>query len=187
MLPIVAIGAVALAGLLLESCTGERGPRGENGSEGPRGFTGDPGPQGPPGRAGERGPQGIQRPQGPIGSMGLQGPAGPRGPGILWSGCREVHRSFTARQGVTGELDCGSGQVAVSGGFSISTNGAIPTWFLEGPCSSAIKSFIVPGALCFGGIPDSEAIIRGRYCSVLTPNATTNVSITIFLACCPRE
>ncbi len=28
MLPIVAIGAVALAGLILESCTGDRGARG---------------------------------------------------------------------------------------------------------------------------------------------------------------
>lgn len=122
MLPIVAIGAVALAGLLLESCTGDRGPqgprgdRGSEGPEGPQGRPGDPGAMGPAGRNGSQGPSG---PQGP---MGLQGPAGRA---INYSSCiwrrsdfvtNNMSASGNFRHVAATSIDCGAGNIIMNPG-----------------------------------------------------------------------
>lgn len=190
MLPIVALGAVALAGYLLSGCQGERGPQGERGSEGPQGPQGANGPRGADGFRGPAGPQGSAGSQGPRGSDGFQGPPGPRGPGINYSSCRFVNRPFSGRQGAGGQLDCGPGQIILNAGCGYASNTPI-TLLISGPCNSILTGPILfdprPGPLCFGGVPDSEAGIRGYICRALTNNSSTTVSLNIYATCCPRE
>ena len=66
----IALGAIALATLLLVGCSGPQGPQGQ---AGPPGEKGEAGPAGPKGDAGPAGPKGDQGPPGAAGSAGSAG------------------------------------------------------------------------------------------------------------------
>lgn len=182
MLPLVALGAVALGSIFLSGCRGEQGPPGPRGSQGPEG---DRGPQGP---SGPRGPQG---PQGPQGSPGLPGPA------IDYTACRFERRGpFTNNDGTgrsLGILDCGAGNILMQGGCAFSEP-VTPAghYRVSAPCTSETKRpFIDFGStsLCLG-IPDDEAMLRMWVCRD-DVNASSGVSslaagVTVFGVCCPR-
>jgi len=179
MLPIVALGVVTLGALLLEGCKGDQGPRGERGPEGPRGDRGDQGAEGP---QGEQGPRGLQGPPGTPGA---------RGSGIDWSRCTVVRRDFTNNQIASGQLDCGSNQIMFNGSCSIFNYGNAVAWVRQGPCNSSLTGGAfspTPGPLCFGGVPDNEASLRGYFCELaLISRSSQQIGIIIYATCCPRE
>jgi hypothetical protein len=65
----IALGAIALATVLLVGCSGPQGPQGQAGPPGEKGEAGPAGPAGPKGDAGPPGPMG---PAGSAGSGGLR-------------------------------------------------------------------------------------------------------------------
>lgn len=65
--------------IAIPSCTGEQGPKGEEGAQGPAGNAGESGAQGPTGPQGAQGPAGPQGELGPKGSQGEQGAPGSAG------------------------------------------------------------------------------------------------------------
>lgn len=204
MFPIIAIGAVALAGLFLESCTGDRGPSGERGSSGPQGPQGPQGYRGNNGDRGLQGAQGSSGPQGIRGNDGFQGPQGPQGPrgsGIDWSRCipRSVGFNTNPRNSplAIARLDCGSGNMVVNGGCRIIvpplTNPrgrAVDTQILNGPCMGTILSLLLPTNPC-SGLSELESGIRVWLCAggyIIDSSITSypTVSVAASGLCCPR-
>lgn len=206
MLPIVAIGAVALAGLLLESCTGDRGPqgpRGDRGSEGPEGPQGRPGNPGSPGATGPAGRNGSQGPVGPQGPMGLQGPTGLRGAGIDWSRCVPRSTSFNSNTrsmaSATAMLDCGLGNVVINGGCRIilppspttPTGRQLDTQIINGPCTRIATFLVLSTATCLG-LSEAESAARVWLCSggyTIDSRITSypTINVAAYALCCPRE
>lgn len=90
-------------------------------ARGPRGLRGPQGPRGPRGRQGSQGLQGPQGPQGAQGSAGAAGAPGGFDPNkIVVRAGSEV--TIPAGSGSTDlSVDCASGEVALSGGYSAST------------------------------------------------------------------
>lgn len=205
MLPIVAIGAVAIAGLILESCTGDRGARGENGDQGPSG------PQGPAGPTGPTGPQGpagssVRGPAGPTGPMGLQGPSGRS---INYSSCIWRHTPYvTNNRSASGSLrytaatsiDCGAGNIIINPGcefYQISGGNQynVTNQKISAPCNSdtnrtsVLLSDAVPG-LC-PSITLVESALRTWMCLNHLYNGGYSspplVGVMAYGLCCPRE
>lgn len=135
-----ATGATGAAG-----ATGPQGPKGEPGPQGPKGDKGDPGADGADGEKGDTGPQGPQGPQGakgdtgatgatgpkgdtgpqgpqgepgPQGPQGEAGPAGPAGIADVVVRKRRTGDGWTSDGRQSIRVECGSGQVALGGGFS---------------------------------------------------------------------
>lgn len=197
MLPIVAIGAVALAGLILESCTGDRGARGEDGDQGPRGPQGVAGPRGPEGLRGPAGPQGSQGARGIDGFQGPAGPQGPRGGGIDFSRC--VPRSVGANTNPSSSavsyaiLDCGPGNMVVNGGCRIAFDpppARSQTQVINGPCTRAATFLTTSMATC-AGLSEVESGLRTWLCAgtyTIDSRITSypTIGVIAYGLCCPR-
>jgi Collagen triple helix repeat (20 copies) len=109
---------------ILTGARGAQGEAGARGPEGPRGAQGVPGPQGEPGIEGKRGEPGIQ------GEPGVQGKQGNPGLGEV------VTRYGPDQQVAPGEsvlsfAACGTGEVAVGGGWSLTSAAPNDTYQLE--------------------------------------------------------
>jgi len=194
------LSGASLAALTLAACDSEKSSntkidtsrfKGPQGDPGPMGPEGPMGPQGLTGERGPAGPQGLQGPKGNDGTPGAQGPQGPQGlagSGINWNSCKLVYQGFEGIQAAKGELDCGPNKVAINGGCEFwGISGAPIVWFREGPCNSLIKTFLVQGQKCFGGLNDDEASLRGRYCEIQTATPNLDVSIAIYMTCCDKN
>ena len=144
--------------------TGATGPAGQDGAQGPAGATG---PQGPQGLDGPMGPQGPQGAQGPAGAKGATGPAGPAGV-IDTTKLYFKQTSNTALTGTNGYiLDCDPGDVAISGGCTIT------------PADQASTRLA-------GSYPyktSTNAVLPDAWSCRFYAASTTNYSFTAFVLC----
>jgi hypothetical protein len=121
---------------------GAQGPQGEPGAQGPQGEAGAQGPQGEPGAQGPQGEAGAQGPQGEAGAQGPQGEPGADGKdGALdLSLIRQVQGSTvtqnTSKTRTTATASCGSGEVALGGGYRVTSTQSIDEYLKFGVIAS---------------------------------------------------
>lgn len=205
MLPIVALGVVALAGYLLSGCQGERGERGERGSEGPPGPQGAIGPRGADGFRGPVGPTGPTGPQGPRGNDGFQGPPGRS---VDYSTCIWRHTDFVGndrgrtdylRYVAATSIDCGPGRIIVNPGCHFFLLGApvSSNEKISGPCNSIVNSYFQGlfsprtsiSGLCPSGISNEESALRTWMClnsEAPSTRADFAIGVMAYGLCCVR-
>lgn len=96
-----------------------QGPKGDTGSTGPAGATGATGPQGPKGDTGATGAVGATGPAGSTGPAGPTGPQGPAGTAAVTVHTQAFSLNASGTSGDQGAVtaNCGTGQLAVGGGF----------------------------------------------------------------------